>query len=261
MRFLNLPAADTLDGSEIVPVTQSGSDVQATTQGIADRYKGTKGANLASAATVTLASASGNVLHVTGTTTISSFGNADAGLLRTVIFDGALTLTHNATSLILPTGANITTAAGDTAVMFCDSTNNWRCLSYQRKDGTPLVAAASTPCDFMVAISDETTAITIGAGKLTFRATRAMTITKIKASLSTSSSSGNPAFDVNKNGVSVFSTTLTIDSGEKTSETAATAAVLSGGSLSIAADDEITIDIDTAGTGAKGAKIAFVGTY
>jgi len=59
----------------------------------------------------------------------------------------------------------------------------------------------------------------------------------------------------------VFSTTLTIDSGEKTSETAATAAVLSGGSLSIAADDEITIDIDTAGTGAKGAKIAFVGTY
>lgn len=117
----------------------------------------------------------------------------------------------------------------------------------------------SVPCDFIVAISDESTALTTGTAKVTFRATRAMTLTKIKASLSTASSSGNPAFDVKKNGVSVFSTALTIDATEKTSETAATAAVLS--TTAIAADDEITIDITVAGTGAKGAKIGFVGTY
>lgn len=118
-----------------------------------------------------------------------------------------------------------------------------------------------TPCDFIVAISDETTNITTGTAKITFRATRAMTITSIVATLATASSSGNPAFDVNKNGSSVFSTTVTIDSGEKTSATAATPAVISGGSFVMAAGDEITVDVDTAGTGAKGAKIAFIGTY
>lgn len=122
---------------------------------------------------------------------------------------------------------------------------------------TAQAIAGLAPYDLVVAISDETTNITTGVAKVTFRAPRAITLTKIKASLSTSSSSGNPAFDVNKNGVSMFSTTLTVDSGEKTSETAATPAVLS--STTIAADDEITIDIDTAGTGAKGAKITFLG--
>lgn len=86
----------------------------------------------------------------------------------------------------------------------------------------------------------------------------AMTLTEVRASLSTSSSSGNPAIDVNEGGVSIFSTTLTIDSGEKTSTTAATPAVISDPSL--ADDAEITIDIDTAGTGAKGLKVYLIGT-
>jgi len=135
----------TLNGAEKVWLDKSDGTLTGAclSQEIANLYKGTKGANLASAATVTLTSATGNVVHITGTTTITSFDNASAGVVRIVIFDGALTLTHNATSLILPTGANITTAAGDTAVMFCDTTNNWRCLSYQRKDGSPLVSAST----------------------------------------------------------------------------------------------------------------------
>jgi hypothetical protein len=105
-----------------------------------------------------------------------------------------------------------------------------------------------------VALSDETTAITTGVGKITFRAPFAMTLYQIpRASLSTASSSGNPAIDINKNGTTIFSTTLTIDSGEKTSTTAATAAVLS--TTTFADDDEITMDIDTAGTGATGLKV------
>lgn len=119
--------------------------------------------------------------------------------------------------------------------------------------------STSVQCDFVVAISDETTALTTGTAKITFRASRAMTLTKIKASLSTAASSGVTTFDVNKNGVSVFSTLLTIDASEKTSESAATAAVLS--TTAIGADDEITVDIDAVGTGAKGAKITFVGTF
>lgn len=129
--------------ADLVLGLQGGANKNYTAQSVADLYKGTKGSDLASAATVTLASATGNLVHITGTTTITSFGNASAGLVRTVVFDGALTLEHNATSLILPTGANIPTAAGDTAVMFCDSTNNWRCLSYQKKNGQPLASGAS----------------------------------------------------------------------------------------------------------------------
>lgn len=113
----------------------------------------------------------------------------------------------------------------------------------------------SSPYDWIIALGDETTAITTGTAKVTVRAPRAMTLTKIKASLSTAGS-GSSAFDVNKNGTSVFSTALTIDATEKTSETAATPAVLS--TTSIAADDELTFDIDTAGSSAAGAKITLV---
>ena len=109
----------------------------------------------------------------------------------------------------------------------------------------------------VVAVSDETTSITTGTAKVTFRMPFAMTLTAVRGSLSTASSSGNPAIDVNEGGVSIFSTTLTIDANEKTSTTAATAAVISDTAL--ADDAEITIDIDTAGTGAKGLKVSLIG--
>jgi hypothetical protein len=110
---------------------------------------------------------------------------------------------------------------------------------------------------FCVAISDETTAITTGTAKVTFRMPYAFTLTAVRASLNTVSSSGAPAFDLNEGGASIFSTTLTIDASEKTSTTAATAAVISDSAL--ADDAEMTIDIDTAGTGAKGAKLCLIG--
>jgi hypothetical protein len=110
----------------------------------------------------------------------------------------------------------------------------------------------------IIAASDETTTITTGTAKVTFRMPFAMTLTEVRASLTTVSSSGNPAFDLNEGGASVFSTTLTIDASEKTSTTAATPAVISDASL--ADDAEMTVDIDTAGTGAKGVKIYLIGT-
>lgn len=110
----------------------------------------------------------------------------------------------------------------------------------------------------IVAVSDETTAITTGTAKVTFRMPYAFTLSEVRASLTASSSSGNPAIDINESGVSIFSTTLTIDSGELTSTTAATAAVISDANL--ADDAQMTVDIDTAGTGAKGLKIYLIGT-
>jgi hypothetical protein len=109
---------------------------------------------------------------------------------------------------------------------------------------------------FTVAASDETTALTTGTAVVTFRIPYACTMTQIpRANVNTVSSSGLPEFNIKKNGTTIFSTNLTIDASEKTSATAATPAVLSGGSTTWADDDEVTVDIVTAGTGTKGAKI------
>jgi hypothetical protein len=108
-----------------------------------------------------------------------------------------------------------------------------------------------------IAVSDEETDLTTGNAKVTFRMPFAMTLTAVRASLTTASSSGDPTFDINEDGSTILSTKLSIDSTEKTSTTAATAAVISDTAL--ADDAEITIDIDTAGTGAKGAKVYLIG--
>jgi hypothetical protein len=93
--------------------------------------------NVASAGTSDIGAAAAQRVQITGTTTITSFGTV-ANELRFVTFAGALTLTHNATSLILPGGANITTAAGDSGIFASDASGNWRCLAYQRASGQAL---------------------------------------------------------------------------------------------------------------------------
>lgn len=109
------------------------------------------------------------------------------------------------------------------------------------------------PLSLTVALSDETTDITTGTAKVTMRAPSAMTIVAVRASLSTASSSGTPTVDIKEGGTTILSTKLTIDASELTSTTAATAAVISD--PAIADDAELTFNIDTAGTGAKGLKV------
>lgn len=91
--------------------------------------------SIASATTTDLSTVVSNGASITGTTTITSFGTG-ANLLRIIKFVGILTLTHNATSLILPNnGSNITTAAGDRCIAMSDASGNWTVISYQRADG------------------------------------------------------------------------------------------------------------------------------
>jgi hypothetical protein len=112
----------------------------------------------------------------------------------------------------------------------------------------------------VLAASDETTALTTGTGKVTFRMPYAFTVSAVRASLSTAQTSGSIfTVDINDSGTSILSTKLTIDNTEKTSTTAAAAAVISDTALSD--DAEITIDIDQVGDGtAKGLKITLIGT-
>jgi hypothetical protein len=98
------------------------------------------GADIASATTTDIGAATGNFVKVTGTTTITGLGTVQAGTRRVVEFTGILTLTHNGTSLILPTAANITTAAGDVATFSSLGSGNWKCVGYLRASGAPILA-------------------------------------------------------------------------------------------------------------------------
>lgn len=111
----------------------------------------------------------------------------------------------------------------------------------------------------IIAVSDETTALTTGAGKITFRMPWAMTLTAVRASVNTAPVGSTLIVDINEGGVSILSTNLSIDASEKTSTTAASAAVISDASL--ADDAEITIDIDQIGSSTAGAglKVYLIG--
>lgn len=118
----------------------------------------------------------------------------------------------------------------------------------------------STTRYIQFAASDEVTALTTGTAKMTFRMPHALTVTGIRASLTTAQASGSIfTVDVNEAGTTILSTKLTIDNTERTSTTAATPAVVSDASL--ADDAEITVDIDQVGSGsAAGLKITLIGT-
>ena len=130
--------------------------------------------------------------------------------------------------------------------------------------GVPVWAAegggASVTTAIPIAVSDETTALTTGTAKVTFRMPFGFTLTGVRASVTTAPTGSVLTVDINEGGSSILSTKLTIDASEKTSTTAATPAVISDASL--ADDAEITIDIDTVGSTVAGAglKVYLIGT-
>lgn len=90
-----------------------------------------QGADVASATTINLDTATGDYIHVTGTTQIDAVTLAK-GQERTIVFDDALTFSNGA-SLLLPGAASITTAAGDTAVLRGEASGVVRCITYTPK--------------------------------------------------------------------------------------------------------------------------------
>lgn len=101
-----------------------------------------QGADIASATTTSLDAATGSYVNITGTTTITAITLAQ-GREMTVKFAGILTFTNGA-SLILPGGANITTAAGDTAILRGEASGVVRCISYNKASGTAVVSAGGS---------------------------------------------------------------------------------------------------------------------
>ncbi len=108
----------------------------------------------------TVASASSVVLdpkkeyhHITGTVTIAAFSDI-LDKNHIVTFDGSLTLTSSA-NLILPTGADILTAVGDTAILRAEGSGVWKVISYSRASGTPV----ALPLPGMIKIVNQTTGV------------------------------------------------------------------------------------------------------
>lgn len=133
-----------------------------------------QGANVASADTINLLTTTGNYVNVTGTTTIrglspSASGNSLlTGARRVVNFNGALTLTHNATTLILPGNVNRTTVAGDIAEFVYLGGVSWVCISYVPRTvtgtGSTMLAASPTTTGTL------TTAAITASGTISFTA-------------------------------------------------------------------------------------------
>lgn len=100
------------------------------------------GADNTGGATITMGEG-GSFNLITSTTAITAFAftTDKAGREATIRFNTVRTLTHNATSLILPSGANITTAAGDYARVLSLGGGNFAVISYTRANGTPLVSS------------------------------------------------------------------------------------------------------------------------
>jgi hypothetical protein len=127
-----------------------------------------QGADVASATTINLDTATGDYVHVTGSTAITGV-TLKQGQARTIVFDGALTFTHGA-SLILPEGVSITTATGDIAILRGEASGVVRCISYERADDPRLAkfwcyaSAVGTPA---IQTSYNVTSITdLGVGNI-----------------------------------------------------------------------------------------------
>ena len=113
---------------------------------------------------------------------------------------------------------------------------------------------------FVLDVGDETSAQTAAVDKYTFRMPYAFILTAVKASLNTAPTDADFIVDINEAGTTILSTKLTIDATETTSDTAATPAVISDAAL--AANAEISIDIDQIGSTIAGAglKVVLIGS-
>jgi hypothetical protein len=116
--------------------------------------------------------------------------------------------------------------------------------------------SSTGPIEFVIACSNETSNLTVGANKVTFRAPVAFTLTEVRASVNTAPTGSTLVVDINEGGTSVLSTKLSIDANETTSLTAAVPPVISDSA--IANDAVITIDIDQVGSTVAGAGLKVI---
>ncbi|MDF3022908.1 MAG: hypothetical protein K0R10_269 [Alphaproteobacteria bacterium] len=134
--------ANAMVAGGVFVLVYDGTNFILTNPAITGNYLLARGTAVASAATTDIGAANSDYVEISGTTTITSLGTSTGRNHVWVKFQSVLTLTHNATSLILPSGANITTDTGDVAEFVRVSGGNWQCLAYHPASGKPVAALA-----------------------------------------------------------------------------------------------------------------------
>ncbi len=132
--------ANAMVANGIFILVYDGTNFILTNPAISGNFLLAKGTAVAAAATTDIGAANSDYVEISGTTTITGFSTSTGRNHVWLKFQSALTLTHNATSLILPGAANITTAAGDVAEFVRVTGGNWQCLGYHPASGKPVAA-------------------------------------------------------------------------------------------------------------------------
>lgn len=111
---------------------------------------------VASASTCNIGAAASNNVAISGTTTITSFGTANAGVTRRCRATGAFQMTYNATSLITTNGKNIITKADDCFTMTSLGSGNWIMTDFKTADGRIMANSVNnqTGTTYTFAITD-----------------------------------------------------------------------------------------------------------
>ena len=147
--------------------------------------------------------------------------------------------------------SHTTITTGETGnLIFADSTGTLANVKTLRQES------------FVLACSDETTALTTGTAKVTFRMPYAFTLKTVRASLTTAGTGVNlVTVDINEGGATILTTKITIDATETTSTTAAAQPVIGGAGPALADDAQMTIDIDQIDSGgvSAGLKVYLIG--
>ena len=235
--------------------TGSGSLVFATSPTLVTPALGTP-------ASGTLTNCSFPTLNQSTTGSSASCTGNSATVTTNANLTGDVTSTGNATAI----GSGVIINAdvnGSAAIAYSKLNLSSSIVTGDIVDGTitkaDMATAAKTE-SLIIAAGDETTALTVADGKTEFQMPYAFTLTDVRATLTTAgSTSGVTTIDIEDDGVSIFSTLLTIDSTEKTSTSAATAAVISGATIADGSIMKINVDVLSGGATEAGLKIAFIG--
>jgi len=185
--------------------------------------------------------------ELVGAVVVVSEGTTNANTLWQCTTNAPITLDSTSltfTTLVLPTADVSTTNTG---------TSTTTAVTPDGLAGSKFGTATIT-----LQVSDPAgSAIATGDGKAYWRVPstlNGMDLVGVAAAVTTASSSGIPTVQIHNltQAADMLTTKLTIDASETDSSTAATAAVIDTANDDVATADMLRIDIDVAGTGAKG---------
>jgi hypothetical protein len=190
----------------------------------------------------TLASASDLTTHEADTTSVHGISDTANVLLKT---------------LADAKGDLLVATAADTIARLAVGATNGMVLEAQSGQSAGVQWVAPTHVVSIQVTDPNGDALTTGDGKAYFRVPSTLNGTNlvaVAAHITTVSSSGTPTVQIANvtQAVDMLTTKITIDANEKDSSTAAAAAAIDAANDDVATGDELRVDVDVAGTGAKG---------